>query len=207
MSKIKVSLVAGAIGLVLLLMGLIIANPFVMVGPGERGVVLVWGKVQDQIFDEGLHIVTPIATVVRIVDVKTQKEEVDASAASKDLQTVSARVALNYHLDPLKVNVLWQEIGKDYNARVIDPSVQEAIKAVTAIYSAEELITKRTEVREHIKTALKERLEKHHILVDEFSIVNFEFSASFNQAIEAKVTAEQQALTYKNRLEKIKFEA
>ena len=98
-------------------------------------------------------------------------------------------------------------IGKEYRERIIDPALQEAVKSATALYTAEELITKRPEVKDTIKTLLVERLSQEYILVDEFSIVNFDFSPSFNQAIEAKVTAEQNALASKNKLEQVKYEA
>ena len=129
-----------------------------------------------------------------------------AEAASKDLQNVAAVIALNYNLMPDKVNVLWKEIGSQYKERIIDPAIQEAVKAVTAKYTAEELVTKRSEVRDLIKTTLRERLVKEYVLVSEVSIVNFDFSQSFNQAIESKVTAEQNALAAKNKLEQVKFE-
>ena len=197
---------AGAFS-VLLLIFLIVLNPFFIVYAGERGVVLVWGQVQEKVLDEGLHLITPINTYVEKLDVRTRKEEVHATAASKDLQTVSTTIALNYHLEPDKVNLLWKETGKQYKERLIDPALQEAVKAVTARFTAEELITKRNSVKEEISALLKERLHSRHILVDELSIVNFDFSQSFNAAIEAKVTAEQNALREKNRLEQIKYEA
>lgn len=182
-------------------------SPFTIISAGERGVVLNWGAVSDTVFSEGIHWVTPIAQDVKKIDVKIQKEEVEASAASKDLQTVSAVIALNYHPNPDQVNLLWQKVGKEYKTRVIDPAIQEAVKASTAKYTAEELITKRQEVKDDIKVILSERLTREFIVVDEVSIVSFDFSRSFNEAIEAKVTAEQSALAAKNKLEQIKFEA
>jgi regulator of protease activity HflC (stomatin/prohibitin superfamily) len=110
-------------------------------------------------------------------------------------------------LAPDRVQELWKTIGSDYKVRVIDPAIQEAVKAATAKYTAEELITKRAVVRDDIKTNLVARLQPDYIQVSDVSIVNFDFSASFNEAIEAKVTAEQQALMQKNLLEKVKFEA
>lgn len=192
---------------VFVIIAFILFFPFVIVNAGERGVVLVWGQVQDEILDEGLTTINPISTRVKMLDVKTKKEEVHASSASKDLQTVSTTLALNYHLDANKVNLLWKETGKDYNERIIAPALQEAIKAVTARFTAEELITKRSSVKEETALILHERLLPRHIIVDELSIVNFDFSESFNAAIEAKVTAEQNALREKNRLEQIKYEA
>lgn len=185
----------------------VVFGSFRIVGAGERGVVLTMGQVSDSVWTEGLHLKIPLIQSVKILDVKTQVESIDATAASKDLQNVTAKIALNYHLDAERVNKLWQSLGADYKVRIIDPAIQEAIKAVTAQYTAEELITKRPQVKDDAKVALSERLSKEFIIVDEFSIVNFDFSVSFNQAIEAKVTAEQNALASKNKLEQVKYEA
>src|SRR3990167_2182690 len=180
---------------------------FAIVPAGERGILLTFGKVEEIILEEGLNFKIPIIQIVKKIDIKIQKEEIDASAASKDLQIVTAKIALNYHLESEMVNKLWQSVGKDYKSRIIDPAIQEAVKAVTARYTAEELITKRPQVKDDAKIALSERLAKEFLLVDELSIVNFDFSASFNQAIEAKVTEEQNALAAKNKLEQVKYEA
>lgn len=203
-NQVKVAI--SAIGLVVVIGLMFLLTPFTIVGAGERAVILRFGDV-NRVLSEGIHWVTPFAEHVEKLDVKTQKEEVDAPAASKDLQTVHAVVALNYNLDPEKVGNLWKEIGEDYKVRVIDPAIQESVKAATAKYNAEELITKREEVRDAIKTALKERLTREYVVVTEVSIVDFKFSQSFDQAIEAKVTAEQNALAAKNKLEQSKFEA
>lgn len=180
--------------------------PFTIIGAGERGVVLRFGKV-DRVMPEGMHYRTPFVEDVEKLDVRTQKEAVTSNSASKDLQIVSTEIALNYNLEPDKVGELWSKIGKDYKSRVIDPSIQEAVKAATAKYTAEELVTKRELVREDIKQALTARLSHDNITVTEVSIVNFDFSPGFNEAIEAKVTAEQQALQAKNKLEQVKYEA
>jgi regulator of protease activity HflC (stomatin/prohibitin superfamily) len=200
------AIVAIAVGLVLISF-LILVNPFVVVTAGHRGVVMNWGAVSQEIMGEGLHWRTPIVQSVQIMDVQIQKEEVAASAASKDLQELNAVVALNYHIDPSKVNILYQSIGMDFTKRIIDPAIQEAVKASTAKFTAEEVITKRAAVKEDIKEALTIRLAREYIIVDEVSIKEFDFSKSFNDAIEAKVTAEQQALQAKNVLERVKFEA
>lgn len=182
-------------------------NPLIIIPAGHRGVLMNWGAVSDQVFNEGLHWRTPVMQSVAVIDVQIQKDEIKASAASKDLQDVYTVAALNYHLDPVHVNSLYQKIGLDYRARIIEPAIQEAVKAATARYTAEEAITKRAEVREDIKQLLKERLAREHLILDELSIKDFNFSANFNKAIEAKVTAEQEALEARNVLEKVKFQA
>lgn len=185
---------------------MIIFSSFGTVGAGERGILLQFGAVKDKIFGEGLYFKLPLIHQVVKMDVKIKKDEVAASASSKDLQIVTSKIALNYHLAPESVNKIWQEIGKDYNTRIIAPSIQEAVKAVTAKFTAEELITKREEVKEKIKANLAERLLENAIIVDEFNIIDFYFSEAFNNAIEAKVTAEQLKLKAERDLERIKIE-
>lgn len=196
--------VGGVIALFLFVAGW---QSYVIINPGQRGILIQLGKTQDKVLEEGLNFKTPFVQSVKKIDVKTQVESVSASAASKDLQVVSAVVALNFHLDPSRVNTLWQSVGSDYKIKIIDPAIQEAVKAVTSKFTAEELITKRSQVKDDAKLVLAERLNKEFIIVDELSIVNFDFSKSFNEAIESKVTAEQNALASKNKLEQVKYEA
>ncbi|MBI3940906.1 MAG: prohibitin family protein [Acidobacteria bacterium] len=192
-----------ALGVILLLF----FNPFGTIGAGERGILLRFSAVTGRVYGEGLYFIWPIMERVVKVDIKLQKEQVPATAASKDLQTVSSDVALNFHINPEKVALIYQEVGLDFKARIIDPTLQESVKAITAKFTAEELITKREIVKEEIRNLLRDTLASNGIIVDEFNIVSFNFSESFNDAIEAKVTAEQQALAVKNKLEQIKFEA
>jgi len=196
-----------AIGVVLLLF---VAYNFAFetVGAGERGVVFSkFGGVSDIVLGEGLHFKIPLVEDIIPMDVKVQKSQTRAEASSKDLQTVSSIFAINYHVNPSEVHTVYRDVGVDFKSRIIDPAVQEAVKAVTAQYSAEELITKRPEVRNDIKDILKGRLFEFHIILDEFSIVAFEFSPEFNAAIESKQTAEQNALRASRDLDRIKVEA
>ncbi len=177
------------------------------VSAGERGVLLTFGKPDMDSVEEGLHFKVPFAQTVKKMEVRTQKIETNAAAASKDLQNVETIVALNFHLSPSQVPSLYQEVGKSYVERIINPAIQESVKAVQAKFTAEELISKRTEVRQGIQEVLTDRLIKYYIVVDDFNIVDFKFSAEFNNAIEAKVTAEQQKLKAEMDLERIKIEA
>jgi regulator of protease activity HflC (stomatin/prohibitin superfamily) len=186
---------------------IIIFSAFGTIGAGERGILLQFGAVQDRVLGEGLYFKIPFVQSVVKIDVKIQKDEVVASAASKDLQIVTSKIALNYHLDPDAVNKIWQEVGKTYNTRIIAPSIQEAVKAESAKFTAEELIIRREEVKEQIKANLTIRLLERSIVVDEFNIIEFEFSRAFNEAIEAKVTAEQLKLKADRDLERIVIEA
>lgn len=198
----KSVLIAGIIFFIL-----VFFRPWTQVGPGERGIVLNFGAVQKQVLGEGLHLRIPIMQEIVLMDVKVQKAETDAAAASADLQDVTSRVALNYHVVPDKANVVYQRIGVHFKERIIDPAIMEVVKAVTAKYTAEELITKRPAVSEAMRLALTDRLMANNIAVDAFSIVAFSFSKVFTEAIEAKQTAEQLALKAKRDLERIKIEA
>ena len=182
-------------------------NPFVIIGAGERGVVMNFGAVQDTVMGEGIHFRVPVMQRVVKIDVRLQKSQTDAAAASKDLQETHSTIALNYHILPEKANWVYQKIGQSYKERIIDPAVQEVVKAVTAKFTAVTLITQRETVRHEIKELLKQRLVANHIVVDDFSIVNFQFSKQFTQAIEAKQTAEQLAMKALRDLERIKIEA
>jgi regulator of protease activity HflC (stomatin/prohibitin superfamily) len=183
-----------------------IFGSFTVIGPGDRGVVLRLGSI-NRVLDSGLHFKIPLMEGVEKISVRTQKEQVETDAASQDLQTVKAVVAVNYNVDPDKVGDLWKTLGSEYKIRVIDPAIQEAVKAATAKYTAEHLITQRPMVKDDILLSLKTILSSKDIIVSDVSITNFDFSHSFNAAIEAKVTAEQQALQAKNLLEQKKYEA
>jgi len=200
--SMRLALIIGAI-----LVSFLFLHPWVQVGAGERGVVLDFGAVQGNVLGEGLHFRTPIMQEIILVDVKVQKAETDAAAASADLQDVSSTVAINYHIIPDKANIVYQSIGIHFKERIIDPAVLEVVKAVTAKYTAEELITKRPAVSDAMKLSLTERLLEHNIAVDAFSIVGFSFSKIFMEAIESKQTAEQLALKAKRDLDRIKIEA
>jgi regulator of protease activity HflC (stomatin/prohibitin superfamily) len=198
----------------LIIFGIIVLfNSFGTVGAGERGVRTRFGAVQVGVVGEGLYLKIPLVDRVQKMDVKIQKDQTDATAASSDLQDVTATVAVNYHLVPSEVASIYQNIGISYRKnttvadRLISPAIQEAVKASTAKFTAEQLITKREDVRNDIKGLLINKLSSRGIIVDELNIINFNFSTSFNQAIEAKVTAEQNALAAKNKLAQVQFEA
>jgi len=202
-------LVRALTGAVVLLVLVWVFNPFVVIGAGERGVVMNFGAVQKDILGEGLHLRVPLMQKVVIMDVRVQKGEGQGDAASKDLQQVTTNVALNYHLDPARVAETYQTVGTlaAVGDRIILPAVQESVKAATALYTAEELVSRRQEVRDMIRNHLRERLVRNGVVVDEFSIVNFAFSREFNVAIESKTTAEQLKLKAMRDLERIRIEA
>jgi len=189
------------------LLFLMILKPWVQIDAGERGVVLNFGAVQKNVLNEGIHFKMPIMQKVVKINVQVHKVQTDASSASSDLQDVTLSVALNYHVIPDKANVVYQTIGMQFKERIIDPAIQEVTKAVSAKYTAEELITKRPAVGAAMKEALSEKLMVYNIAVDAVSIVSFSFSKVFMDAIEAKQTAEQHALKAMRDLDRIKIEA
>ncbi len=182
-------------------------DAFGTVGAGERGVHLRFNAVTGKTLGEGLYFKIPFIEDVKIVSIKIQKISSSADAASKDLQTVEATIALNYHIEPESAVYIYQNVARNYEDEIIAPAIQEAVKAGTAIFNAEELITKRATVRDVMKDNINEKLNKHGIIIDEFNIEDFSFSESFDASVENKVTAEQEALAAKNKLEQIKFEA
>lgn len=175
----------------------VLFGSWTIVPAGERGVVLRFGKI-DRILEQGLSFKIPIWEKVIDMEVRTQMIEVEASAASKDLQTVTAILAVQFNLDPESVGEIYEKLKMQYRTRVIDPAIQNAIKAATAQFNAEALITRRAEVIAVAENSLKERLAEYDIKVTNVDIVNFDFSDEFNRAIEAKVTQEQEALKQEN---------
>ncbi len=172
---------------------------YTFVGAGSVGVVTQFGAV-NRVVKPGIVFKIPLIESVHSMETRTQKEQVDAAAASKDLQEVKSTVALNYHLDGLRAVDVYQNIGEDYNDRIIAPAVQETFKATTAKFTAEDLIGNREQVKILALGEIKERLTKYNIIVDDFNIVNFDFSQDFNAAIEEKAKAQQ-------NLEKAKIDA
>jgi regulator of protease activity HflC (stomatin/prohibitin superfamily) len=173
----------------------IVSSFFAIVGAGERGVLTRFGEVQPQILGEGIHAVIPLVNRVQRLSVRVQKHEISAEASSKDLQDVYTDVALNWHIIPTEANLMFQEIGDEQAAidRIIDPAVEEVLKAIVARYTAEEMITKRSEVKAEIDQLLSSRLATYHLAIDDIALVQVHFSDRFSDAVETKQIAEQEA--------------
>ena len=185
---------AARIVAMLMIVGGLMSASIVIVPAGYRGVLLQFGAVRGTM-SEGIHLILPYVNDVEQMEVRTQKEGSQATAASKDLQIVTTSLALNFHIDPSKVGYLFKSIGIDYKSRIIDPAVQESIKMVTARYTAEELIKNRAAVKAEVEMDITKRLSAYDIVVEPagLSITNFNFSDEFNAAIEAKQVAQQDA--------------
>lgn len=188
---------------------IVVTSWFKVVEPGERWVKVTLWKVTDVELWEWLHWKIPLIQLIKTMNVKVQKLETISSSASRDLQSVQTDIALNYNLKPWNVVTLYQNIWDEevIKSKIIDPAIQESVKAATAQFTAEQLISKRPEVNTVMHDLLVSKLSDLWINVVAVNIVNFQFSQAFDTAIEAKVRAEQEALTEQNKLEQIKFQA
>jgi regulator of protease activity HflC (stomatin/prohibitin superfamily) len=180
---------------------------FTTIDSGYRGVVLRFGAVTGRTLQPGPHFIMPFIETVKPISVQVQVEKLDAQAASHDLQVVHTQVTLAYYQDPCCVMDIWAKLNDDALDRVVIPAIQEAIKAQTAQFDAEQLVAQRPAVRNGIESYVRDRLAPHHIDIDAVSITDFNFSEEYNRAIEAKVTAQQNALKAENDLTRIKIEA
>lgn len=206
------------LGVVLLV---VLLGSFGTVGAGERGVKTRFSAVT-AVKDQGLYFKLPLIEKVHKMDVKTRTINYDRNGnegdakdtsqlfgASKDLQDVQIGVVVTYHINPEKVGVIYSSYSSvdNYESNVIEPIVREVVKSTSAQFTAEELVTKRAEYSDKVNTTLTERFTTKDAVLERFSVTNFEFSRAFSEAIEAKVTATQNAEAAKNKLEQIKFEA
>jgi len=182
-------------------------NSFTAVSAGHSGVVLTFGDVSETVLSEGLHFKIPFIQQVVQIDNRVLKAEVDCSSASKDLQTVSSTIALNYRVRNEASAQIYKEIGPSYEEIIISPAIQECVKAVTAKYTAEQLITERQTISDQMKELLHNKISSYGLELEIFNIITFEFTDEYNAAIEAKQTAQQNALKAEQDLQRIKVEA
>lgn len=179
----------------------------VTIPAGHTGVVTNFGAVSDTVLNEGLHFKAPLVQNVIKIDNRVTKVEVPFTSASKDLQTVTGSVSVNYRISPSSSAVVYQNFGRTVEDTLVVPAIPECIKAVMAQYSAEELITERQTVSDKIKELISEKIQSYGLYIEVFNITDFNFSEEFNAAIEAKQTAQQNALKAEQDLARIKVEA
>lgn len=184
----------------------LVFGTFYTVPAGNVGVVTLFSAV-NRVAYPGFNVKIPFVEHAVRMNVQTQKDEVDAAAASKDLQSVTAKIAVNYSLDPKYAAAVYQSIGPNYRDTILSPITQNAFKAVTAQYTAEELITKREAVRAQAEQMITEQAAVYHLVVVNFLIENFDFSKEFNDAIEKKQVAQQEVETAKQILAKVQIDA
>lgn len=202
--SIKAIVISAVVVVLLLIAGL---STVTIVPAGTAGVIVTMGKVSNTSLDSGLHFKIPFIQSVVIMNNKIQKCEVESNSVSKDLQTVSSSVAVNFHISSDSAASIYRTIGEQYQDTVLQPAIQEAVKSVSAQYTAEELITKRTAVGDEIGAALTDKVSEYGIIIDKFNIVNFGFTDEFNEAIEQKQVAEQNYLKAKTEKEQQLMEA
>ncbi len=193
-----------AVVITIIIIIIVLTKVVVIVEAGHRGVVLYLGAVEGRVLPEGVHYIIPFAEQVVQMEVRTQKFQAEASAASNDLQEVRTVIALNYRIDPTETNRVYQLLGVNYADRVISPTIQEAVKASVAKFNAEELVTKRETAKSVIAQAIRNTLTSNNILVENVFITDFKFSESFASQIEQKVVAFQKFLTEQNNLRAVR---
>lgn len=186
---------------------ILVINPFTVVEAGERGVVLTWGAYTGQTFDPGLHVLIPIAQSIVKMNVRTEKLQIDESAAySHDLQNVKITSVVNYNLDPAKVGEIYQQYGHNYEEKILYPNLEAAVKQTVAKYSAEEILSKRGEVQSQIETTFRQSIPEA-FTITKYALVNETFSDIYEAAIEAKQVAQQNAEKAENELKRAKIDA
>lgn len=172
----------------------ILANCFTIVDAGHTGVVVTLGKVNEGVLQEGIHFKAPFVQRIVKIDNRIVKLEVDTEAFSKDLQTVTTTIAINYRVDTDKSYSIYKNIGANYEGVLVTPAVNEVLKAITAKYTAEESVTNRTLISEGLIEGLNEKLNNIGLYITDVNIINFDFSEAFIDAIEEKQVAEQKLL-------------
>ncbi len=196
-----------AIGAVILAALIVLFNCFSVVRPGHSGVVVTLGEVSPTVLEEGFHLKLPFVSQIVQIDNRVLKTEVESTAASSDLQTISSKVAINYRVNQSASAEIYKNVGVDFENIIINPAIQECVKSVSAKYTAEELITERASISSQMEQAISEKINPYGLTIEVFNIVNFDFSEEFNRAIEAKQTAQQEALKAEQDLARIKVEA
>lgn len=201
------TIIAAAITTVSMLGVILLIDGHKTVPTGHTGIKVVLGKAQEETLGEGWHWKMPFVTKIEVMDNRTQKIKVEGSSASKDLQTVSTKVVVNFRIDKEQSSKLYRNVGRTYEETILAPAISNSVKAVTARYTATDLIQQRDEVALAMTEDLTEKMATYGIVIDGFNITNFDFSDEFNKAIEATQTAQQNALKAQQELEISKAEA
>lgn len=198
--KAILGIVFGVIALVSLILSIVI------IPAGSVGVVTRFGAVS-RVAPAGLSMKIPWVEGITKMSIRTQMVQVDASAASSNLQTVTSVIAINFHLDPVYAQRVYADVGRNYQELVLAPAIQDSFKKVTSEFTAEQLIQRRSEVSLRAEEELQRKVEQYHLIIENFNIINFDFSPEYNASIEAKQVAEQNVATAKQLLQKAQVEA
>lgn len=200
----KIYTVGNKKNIIYIIIGIIIfitlLNTFSTIKSGEVGLKVRFGKIVDTSLKEGLNVKIPYLESIVTVNVKVQKIELETESSSKDLQTINTLIAVNYRILSDKASNLYKTVGNEYESIVLEPAIKESLKSVVAGYTAEEVITKRSDVSESALLDLESKVSKYGIQIENFNITNLNFSEEYSQSIEEKQVAEQ-------KLEKARLEA
>lgn len=179
---------------IIVAVAVLVMSSLTIVEAGHTGVIVTLGKVDDTVYQEGLHFKIPFIQEVVKIDNRITKLEVSTDAFSKDLQTVETTLAINYRVDTSKSYSIYKNIGKDFETVLVVPAVNEVLKAITAQYTAEQSVTNRTLVSDGLIAGLNDKLNEIGLYITDVNIINFEFSEAYITAIEEKQVAQQQLL-------------
>lgn len=195
------------VGLVAAIFLVVVLCPFKIVDTGSRGIKITLGKVSPVSLSEGVHFKVPLFQDIVLMDVRTKKNSLDTSVYTKDIQQASINYTVNYNLDAGNVHTMYREVGIDWESRILFPTVEGILKNVIGKWNASELVANRDKATNEILFLLQKSLEGKHVDVTNFQISNIKYTSEFERAIEAKVTAEQEALKAKNKTVQIQEEA
>jgi len=205
MNKVLSSATAIIVGLFILF--LIVFQPMTIVGVGERGVKVTLGQTSPVALEEGVHFVMPFISTVKKMNVKTVKSNIATMAQSKDIQQARIVYVVNYNLQPENAPKMWRTVGRDYVSVVVMPTVEGIVKDTIGKWNAQDIVANREKVASEVLFKLNEKLGPKYINVSDFQITEIQYSQAFEQAIESKVTAEQEALKAKNKTVQVQEEA
>jgi len=193
-TKVKKIVLFSLLGLFILIT---ILSSFTTINSGEVGLRVRFGKIIDSNLTEGLNFKIPYIERIVKVNIKVQKVEVNTTSASKDLQDIKTTLAVNYRVENKSATNLYKTVGNSYEQTILTPAIEESIKSIISKYTAEQTITLRPEVSSECMKELQEKVEKYGIVIDNFNIINLEFSEEYSKAIEEKQVAEQKLATAK----------
>ena len=198
---------ATAVIVVLFILFLIVFQPMTIVGVGEKGVKVTLGQTSPVALEEGVHFVMPFISTVKKMNVKTVKSNIATMAQSKDIQQAKIVYVVNYNLQPENAPKMWRTVGRDYVSVVVMPTVEGIVKDTIGKWNAQDIVANREKVASEVLFKLNEKLGPKYINVSDFQITEIQYSQAFEQAIESKVTAEQEALKAKNKTVQVQEEA
>ncbi|SKB15108.1 Band 7 protein [Planktothrix sp. PCC 11201] len=184
-------------GFIFLFLFIIIQSHRVIINPGERGLIVNEGKLDDNILDAGVHWISPFNTTVKIFSLRIHKTDLESTARTKELQRIKTNIVVNWAIEPSKLKEIYLQIGNegDMVDKVITPAVDEIIKASIPVRTLEQNLTEREQLKEEVKIKVKKRLSRYGIIIDDIAFVNLTASDEFNKATEERQIAQQQAIT------------